>query len=95
MSEVQKAKVKDLVSVRQRIRRVEISGFADKSGNASFNMQLSQTRAQGVADWLAELGVDPNVIIVTAFGEENGQVDTQDGTTEPLNRRVEVLIEYW
>jgi len=95
MSEVQKAKVKDLVSVRQRIRRVEISGFADKSGNASFNMQLSQTRAQGVADWLAELGVDPNVIIVTAFGEKNGQVDTQDGTTEPLNRRVEVLIEYW
>ena len=76
------------------VSRVLLTGFADRSGNQAYNLQLSQKRAQTVADWLAELGINPAAITISARGETDGQVETPDGTAEPLNRRVEVVIEY-
>lgn len=49
---------------------VVLDGHADRFGPARNNVRLSLRRARLVRDQLIALGVDPNQIIVTAFGSE-------------------------
>ena len=49
---------------------IVLDGHADRFGPARGNVRLSLRRAQQVRDQLLALGVDPNQIIVTAFGSE-------------------------
>lgn len=70
--------------------RVEVQGHADRSGSDSYNMGLSQRRAQSVASELARLGVPMNAIGAEARGERDPLVPTGDGVKEPQNRRAEI-----
>jgi hypothetical protein len=73
--------------------RVTVTGYTDTSGSADYNLQLSQHRAQTVADALEREGVSATNIIAVGRGEENLLVPTGDGVVEPRNRRVEVVVE--
>jgi OmpA-OmpF porin, OOP family len=75
-------------------KSVIISGYADRSGNANYNMTLSGKRANGVAAMLTEnasteLG---GKVAVKVYGEKNNKVLTADGKREPKNRRVKIEI---
>jgi len=72
---------------------VSVAGFTDTSGSASYNMALSQRRASTVADYLAAHGVNPAIMDVGWFGENDLAVETADGVREPNNRRVEIVFE--
>jgi len=74
-------------------QRVVIAGHADRSGPDSYNMKLSQRRADAVANALASKGADRKNFQVEAYGETRPLVQTADGVREPQNRRVEVTIE--
>jgi len=75
------------------VTRIEVNGFTDRSGPASYNMQLSQRRADAVAAELVRRGVPRNEIVTRGFGEENNLVPTADGVREPQNRRVEIILK--
>lgn len=72
---------------------VTINGHTDRSGDESYNMELSQERAETVRDMLLKGGVAEAIISLFAFGESDPAVPTADGIKEPENRRVEVFVE--
>lgn len=70
-----------------------VSGYADRSGTDSYNMALSQRRADVVRDFLTGHGVPVTNITTQAFGETNPRVPTADGVRELQNRRVEITVQ--
>ena len=73
--------------------RIEVNGYADRSGPAQFNEVLSLRRAEAVAAELLRRGVPRNEIVTRGFGEANPLVPTADGVREPQNRRVEIILK--
>lgn len=72
--------------------RITLTGHADRSGPAQYNMRLSQRRADAVKAELVKLGVPANEIVTVAKGESDPLVPTADGVREPRNRRVEIVF---
>lgn len=70
--------------------RVRIEGHTDSVGSEAYNLDLSQRRADAVADYLASQGVDRDRMQTTGFGESQPVAtnDTDAGRAE--NRRVEL-----
>lgn len=75
------------------VSRIRVTGHADTSGPADYNMGLSQRRADAVAAELVRLGIDRGQIAVSAAGETQPLVPTGDGVREPQNRRVEIVLQ--
>lgn len=73
--------------------RITVTGYSDTSGSATYNLGLSQRRAEVVADELEREGVPATSIVTVGRGEENLLVATADGVREPRNRRVEIVVE--
>jgi outer membrane protein OmpA-like peptidoglycan-associated protein len=71
--------------------QVMLAGHADKSGSASYNVGLSQRRADAVRGYLSSRSIPEGSISTEAFGESRPRVDTADGVREVQNRRVEVM----
>ncbi|MCW4462213.1 OmpA family protein [Sphingomonas sp. BT-65] len=70
--------------------QVMLAGHADRSGSASYNVGLSQRRADSVRAYLGGRGIPDGVISSEAFGESRPRVETADGVRELQNRRVEI-----
>jgi len=72
---------------------IEIQGFTDKTGNAVYNDQLSQRRAEAVARYLTNQYKVP-VRNITMLGEGYAQPVADDKTRDgrKQNRRVEVKL---
>jgi len=71
---------------------VVVAGYADKAGTSSYNLELSQKRANAVSEALTQNGVQNRVIDEEAYGEMHPAVETPDGVPEAENRRV--VIEF-
>ncbi|GAA0265235.1 hypothetical protein GCM10009127_00520 [Alteraurantiacibacter aestuarii] len=77
---------------------VILRGHTDSSGNDSANLRASRSRAEAVAAWLVERGVDDERITVIAFGEQNPIAPNAlpngmpDEAGRARNRRVEIEI---
>jgi outer membrane protein OmpA-like peptidoglycan-associated protein len=73
-------------------RAVLIEGHADARGTSTYNLNLSQRRAQTVERFFVAKGVDSNRIAATGYGEDYpvASNDTREGQT--MNRRVEVVL---
>jgi OOP family OmpA-OmpF porin len=71
---------------------VEVAGHTDTSGPDSYNLLLSQFRAQAVTKYLTGKGIAESRIKTTFFGEAKPAVsnDTREGRIK--NRRVEFII---
>jgi outer membrane protein OmpA-like peptidoglycan-associated protein len=73
---------------------VTIIGHADKTGDAAFNLDLSQRRAKAVFELLTKEGDVPAAAIDQAWrGDQEPLVGTEGVKAEPRNRRVEVKIQ--
>ncbi|WP_084582373.1 OmpA family protein [Sphingomonas azotifigens] len=70
--------------------KVVIAGYTDRSGSASYNVGLSQRRADTVRSYFTGKGIPDGVITAQGFGESNPRVPTADGVRELQNRRVEI-----
>jgi outer membrane protein OmpA-like peptidoglycan-associated protein len=73
-------------------RRVEIDGYTDSVGTDSFNLDLSQRRADMVKSVLVSRGIDPARIVTRGYGKEYGVASNAESSGRQLNRRVEVVI---
>lgn len=85
-------KVADIV--RQYDRTVvHVIGHTDSVGSDSYNLQLSQRRANNVADFLASRGVVPQRLRTEGRGERQPRASNADPQGRELNRRVELFIK--
>jgi len=75
-----------------RIMGIEVAGHTDSRGSANDNQRLSIRRANTVANYLGDQGVDANIIQVIGHGESRpiASNDTEDGRAE--NNRVEINV---
>jgi outer membrane protein OmpA-like peptidoglycan-associated protein len=73
-------------------RRVQIEGFTDSVGTDSYNLDLSQRRADAVRSALRGRGIDPDRITTQGFGKEFPVASNAESGGRQLNRRVEVTI---
>ena len=93
------AYIAEVLERRAPNRRVSVEGHADAIGTESYNLQLSQHRAERVAQRLADNGVRDNRLQTKGFGEQypvapNTRANGADNPSgRAKNRRVEVVIE--
>ncbi|WP_299726012.1 OmpA family protein [uncultured Tateyamaria sp.] len=87
----------DMAALAQSLQRypqstIQIVGHTDSDGDAAFNQQLSERRANAVADVLLNQGVPFNR--VRTFGRGESQPIASNFTPEgkAQNRRVEIVI---
>jgi len=73
-------------------RRVEIDGYTDSVGTDSFNLDLSQRRADAVKSVLVNSGIDPSRVTTRGYGKDFNVASNADSGGRQLNRRVEVVI---
>src|SRR5215467_480207 len=72
--------------------QIQVTGFTDTTGSASYNPRLSERRANAVAAALERLGVPRSDMIVSGRGMNDLRVPTPPGVREPQNRRVEIVF---
>jgi outer membrane protein OmpA-like peptidoglycan-associated protein len=73
--------------------RVLIEGHTDKSGNAEFNLKLSELRARSVRDYLIKQGgFEAARFDIIGYGATRPVADNNTAVGRSLNRRVEVTI---
>ncbi|WGI24168.1 TolC family outer membrane protein [Halomonas alkaliantarctica] len=81
------------INARNDIARVFIAGHADNTGSDAINGPLSQQRADSVARFFADQGVEPTLIQTEGYGSNRpiASNDTVEGRGQ--NRRVEITLE--
>lgn len=85
---------KVIYEIEQRAApRVLIEGHADSTGDAAYNLHLSQQRAQAVKDWLGKAGApDAFRYTIAGRGEAEPVADNRTKVGRAQNRRVEIVI---
>jgi outer membrane protein OmpA-like peptidoglycan-associated protein len=73
-------------------RRVEIDGYTDSVGTESFNLDLSQRRADAVKAVLVSRGIDSSRIVSRGYGKDFEVASNSEAGGRQLNRRVEIVI---
>lgn len=69
--------------------KLVIKGYTDSVGNAESNKTLSQARAQSVATYLSEQGIDASRFTVEGHGQDNPVADNSTKDGQFKNRRIE------
>lgn len=83
-----------LASVAVRCDRfpIEVAGHTDNDGGHEFNMQLSQRRADSVANYLASQGVDRARLTAHGYGPDRPRASNETETGQATNRRIEFNV---
>ena len=71
---------------------IESAGHTDSTGAAAYNQRLSERRAETVARYLENRGVDPRRIATAGFGEDYPIADNRTEAGRQANRRVELTL---
>jgi len=69
-----------------------VEGHTDDTGSDTYNMQLSEKRAEAVSDYLTSKGVASNRFTVKWYGEGQPKYPNDSEANRALNRRVELAI---
>ena len=69
----------------------EVQGYTDNVGDKAANQKLSENRANAVASWLADHGVDRSRLTVKGYGESHPVADNSTARGRAQNRRVELI----
>lgn len=72
--------------------RVEIQGHTDSVGSDSYNMRLSDARANSVYQYLVSQGIDPTRLSARGYGESMPVADNRTREGRALNRRIDFQI---
>jgi len=73
-------------------RQVMIEGHTDSMGSDSYNLDLSQRRADVVRDFLIQNGVNASQITTRGYGKTSPVASNDTAAGRQQNRRVEMII---
>ena len=73
-------------------RNVVIEGHTDSTASDSYNLALSQRRANAVEEFLITQGVDPIRIGAIGYGEQLPVATNETAAGRQANRRVEIVV---
>ena len=71
--------------------RFSIVGHTDNSGAEDYNQQLSERRAEAVADYLVGQGISAGALSILGLGESRPIADNATAEGQARNRRVEIF----
>ncbi len=71
---------------------INVEGFTDSKGSASYNERLSERRAASVANYIESLGVNDGRVRTIGYGESKPRASNSSANGRQLNRRVEIHI---
>jgi outer membrane protein OmpA-like peptidoglycan-associated protein len=71
---------------------VAVYGYTDDTGTQTYNLQLSQRRAEAVRDLLVQAGISPTIMSAKGFGKSDPRVLGDSEQARAANRRVEIGI---
>ncbi|MCV2885665.1 sortase-associated OmpA-like protein PdsO [Aestuariibacter sp. AA17] len=72
---------------------VQLSGFADRRGDDTFNQALSEQRVLSVKSYLTSLGVAKEQITTLSFGESKPLYETASREKDFFDRRVVIKLD--
>lgn len=84
--------VADVIRRNPEAGRVEVQGHTDAQGSESYNLDLSQRRAEAVRAYLVDKGVDRKRLIAVGFGESKPIAPNNTRAGRAENRRVEFIL---
>jgi len=87
------AKLADIMKDNPRITKLRIEGHTDNWGRAKRNVWLSQSRADAVAAWLVDRGIDQSRIVTIGYGESRPLVANDSREHRMMNRRTEFHVQ--
>ncbi len=73
-------------------RGIIIEGHTDSTGSADYNRELSQRRAEAVADFLRSRGIQEDRIMARGYGENYPVTTNNTVAGRQQNRRVEIVL---
>ncbi len=73
--------------------KITIIGYTDSRGSARYNQRMSECRAESVAKYFKDNGIDKSRIITMGKGEANPVATNRTAFGRAQNRRVELSIE--
>jgi outer membrane protein OmpA-like peptidoglycan-associated protein len=87
--------IADTLEANANIKKVQIEGHTDNTGDPENNKALSQARAESVMTYLTDKGIAAERLVAVGFGQDKPiatgeEADTTDGRAR--NRRVEFNI---
>ena len=75
------------------LSKMVVEGHTDSQGQAAYNQDLSQHRAQAVRDYLVSRGIAGDRISATGFGSNRSIADNASPEGRANNRRVEIVVQ--
>ncbi|MBW2699267.1 MAG: OmpA family protein [Deltaproteobacteria bacterium] len=84
--------VAQTLRAHSELKKVRIEGHTDDSGPDSFNLKLSQQRAEAVRTYLVGKGVPAERLVAEGFGETKPIAPNKTRSGRSQNRRVEFVI---
>jgi len=77
---------------REPSRHITVEGHTDSNGTASYNLELSQRRAEAVKQYLIAHGIAAERITAIGKGEADPIAGNDTAEGRKLNRRVDVIV---
>ncbi|HXN27535.1 MAG TPA: YSC84-related protein [Candidatus Acidoferrales bacterium] len=71
--------------------KIRVEGFTDSTGNPDSNLKLSEERAESVANWLADHGVDRSRLTTKGYGDDQPVASNKTDAGRRKNRRVDLV----
>jgi outer membrane protein OmpA-like peptidoglycan-associated protein len=71
---------------------LQVEGYTDSIGSSEFNQKLSEQRADGVRDFLAQQGLDSHSMTSLGYGPQFPVATNDTAAGRKLNRRVELVV---
>jgi peptidoglycan-associated lipoprotein len=72
--------------------KLKIEGHCDERGTEGYNLGLGERRALSVRDYLINLGISPDRVYTTSFGESHPAQFGQNEEAWAANRRAEFIL---
>lgn len=82
----------EILEADQTISRVEVAGHTCDLGSAEYNQRLSELRANSVADYFIQKGIDPNRLEIVGYGEDQPRAPNVSDENRRQNRRVVIMV---